>query len=115
MGDAVSYEMFRRRGWLDYCLIMNRFDEEVALQFMTTLRNGIAMVKGLRIEFLEEVIAEVTRFPQEGKKWEKEFNLKIARTQFSIHQDPPLDIDKKQGTSRLSFPMDFIQLATFII
>lgn len=63
LGDANSYEMFRRRGWLDCFLILNRFDEEVALQFMTTLRDGIAVVKGLRIEFLEEEIVKVTGLP----------------------------------------------------
>ena len=63
---------------------MNGFNEEVTLQFMTTLIYGVAVVK-VRIEFLEEVIDEVTRFPQEGKNWEKELYLKMPRAQFSIH------------------------------
>lgn len=63
LGDIVSYEMFRIRGWLYYFLSLNGFDEEVTLQFMTTLRNGVIVVKGLRIEFSKEVIAKVTRFP----------------------------------------------------
>ena len=60
LGDAINCEIFRRREWLDYCLSLNRFNEEVALQFMTTLRDGVVVVKGLRIEFSKEVIAEVT-------------------------------------------------------
>ena len=52
---------------------------------MRTLKDDIAIVKGLRIEFIEEVVAEVTRLPQEGKNWEKEFDLWTTRAKISIH------------------------------
>lgn len=107
--------MFRRRGWLDYYLSLKGFDEETALQFMSTLKDEIVVVKGLIIEFIVEVVVEVTRFPQEGENWQKEFDLRTTRAQFSKHQDPLLDIDKKQGTSRLSLPIEFIQPILFII
>ena len=73
LGDPTTCEMFRRRGWLDYCLSLKGFNEEVSCQFMTTLRDGVVVVKDLRIKFSEEMIVEVTRLPQEGKNWEKEF------------------------------------------
>ena len=55
------------------------------------------MVKGLRIEFIDEVLTEVTGLPYEGEKWAKFFDLWTTRAQFSVHFDPPLDIYKKQG------------------
>lgn len=59
-------------------------------------------------------MAEVTGLPQEGEKWVKDFDLHLARAQFSLHPDFPLDIDKNQGIYRLSFPLEFIQPTTFI-
>ena len=34
---------------------------------MSTLKDGVELVKGLKIEFLEEVVAEVTRLPWKVK------------------------------------------------
>ena len=101
-------------GWI-IVFSLKGFDEEVALQFMRTLKDGVVVVKGLTIEFSEEVVAKVTRLPQEGKNKEKYFDLRRARAQLNIHQDPPLNNDKKQGTSRLSLLIEFIQLSMFII
>ena len=95
LGDAVNCEMFRRRGWLDYCLSLKGFDEEVTLQLMRTLQNCIIVVKCSRIEFTTEVLEEVIGFPQEGKNWDKEFDLRTTGAQYNVHQDPPLDVDKK--------------------
>ena len=69
----------------------------------------------MRIDFLEEVVSKVIGLPQEGKNWEKEFDMKKTRVQFNTHQYAPLDINKKQGTSRLSLLMEFIQPNMFII
>ena len=63
MGDATNCEMFRRRGWLDYYLSLKGFDEEISLQFLSTLNDGFAMVKGLKIEFIDDVVVEVTGLP----------------------------------------------------
>lgn len=115
LGEVTSCEMFRRRGWLDYYLSVKEFNEEVSLQFMSTLKDDFSMVKGLRIEFIKDVVAKVTGLLQEGENWVKDFDLHMARAQFSVHLDPLLDIDKKQGTSKLSFALEFIQLETFII
>ena len=63
LGDVANCEMFRRRGWLDYCLSLKGFDEEVALQFLSTLKDGFVVVKGLKFEFIEDIVAKVTSFP----------------------------------------------------
>lgn len=88
LNDASSCEMFRRRGWLDYCLSLKGFDEEVALQFLSTLKDGFAGFKGLKIEFMKDVVAEVIGLPQEGEQWVKNFNLRSVRAQFTLHSDP---------------------------
>ena len=62
-GDASSCEMFKRRGWLDYYLNLKGFDEVVDLQFLSTLKDGFAMVKGIKIEFIEDVVAKFIGLP----------------------------------------------------
>ena len=47
--------------------VLSQFDQKIALQFYNTLRDGYATVKGIWIEFIEEVVAEVTGFPTNGK------------------------------------------------
>ena len=42
---------------------------------MSTLNDGTTIVKGLRIMLTKEVVVEITRLPQEGKKWENDFDL----------------------------------------
>ena len=64
---------------------------------------------------MEDVVAEVTELPQEGENWSKDFDVCSARAQFTLYKDPPLEEDKKQGTSRISLPLEFIQPTTFII
>ena len=63
LNDVPTCEMFRRRGWLDYCLSLKGFNEEVDLQFMTTLKDGVVEVKGLKVEFIEDVVVEVIGLP----------------------------------------------------
>ena len=37
------------------------------------------MVKGLKIEFIEDIMVEVTSLQQEGEKWAKDFDLCLPR------------------------------------
>lgn len=73
------------------------------------------MVKCLKIEFVEDIMADVTRLPQESEKWAKDLDLCLARAQFTLHDDPSLDIDKKKGTSKVSLSLEFIEPTAFII
>ena len=57
LNDASTCEMLRRKGWLDYFLSLKGFNEEVSLQFMTTLKDGVVEVKGLKVEFIEDAVA----------------------------------------------------------
>lgn len=58
------------------------------MQFMSTLKDRVVEVKGLKNEFIEDAVVEVTGLPQEGEKWVKDFNLQPKRTHFTLHGDP---------------------------
>lgn len=75
LNDAPTHEIFRRRGCLYYCLSLKGFNKEVSLQFMSTLKDEVAEVKGLKIEFIEDVVIEVIGLPQDGEPWVKYFDL----------------------------------------
>ena len=66
------------------------------------------MVKGVHIEFTEQVVAEVTGLPTAGERWSKDIDVKAAKAQFLLHDDPPLQEDQKQGTKHLSLHHDFV-------
>ena len=65
--DPSSCNLFQQQGWLVYCLSLKQFNQEIALQFHNTLRDGYGTVKGIHIKFIEEVVAEVTRLPTNGE------------------------------------------------
>ena len=69
LSDANTCNLFQQRGWLDYCLSLKQFDEEIAFQFHNSLQNGYALFKGVRIEFTKQVVVEVTSLPTEGERW----------------------------------------------
>ena len=71
-----------------YCLRSRQFDQEIVLQFHNTLRDGYATVKGIHIEFIEEVVAEVTGLPTNGERWTEDMDRQAAKEQFSVHGDP---------------------------
>ena len=93
--DENTCNLFQQRGWLDYQLSLKQFDEEISLQFHNSLQEGHAMVKGVRIEFIEQVMAEVTVLPIVRERWSKDIDARAAKAQFALHDDPPLQEDKK--------------------
>ena len=88
-----------------YYLSLKQFDQEIALQFHNTLRDGYATVKGICIEFTEEVVVEVTGLPTNGERWMEDMDVHAAKEQFLVHGDPRLEENKKQGTLWLSLPL----------
>ena len=54
-----------------------KLNEEISLQFLSTLKDVFAMVKGIKIELIEDVVAKVTVLPQEEKNWVKDFYLRM--------------------------------------
>ena len=42
-------------------------------------------------------------------------DAQATKAQFSLHDNPPLEENRKQGTLQLSLPLPFIQHAKFII
>ena len=65
--NLATCSLFQQWGWLAYCLGLKQFDQEVVLQFHNTLRDGYVTVKGIRIEFTKELVAEVTGLPTNGE------------------------------------------------
>ena len=45
----------------------------------------------------------------------EDMDMRAIKEQFSVHGDPQLEENKKQGTLWLSLPLQFIQPAEFII
>ena len=72
------------------------------------LRDGYATMKGIHIEFTEEVVTEVTGLPTNGEQWIEDMDVWATKEKFSIHGDPRLEENKKQGTLQLSLPLKFI-------
>jgi hypothetical protein len=105
LADPATCSLFQQRGWLAYCLSLKQFDQEIVLQFHNTLRDGHATVKGIWIEFIEEVVAEVSGFPTNGEQWTKDMDARQAKGKFSVPRDPQLEENKKQGTLWLSLPL----------
>ena len=97
LSDANTCNLFQQRGWLDYYLSLKKFDEEISLQFHNSLQEGYATIKGFRIEFIEQVVVEVTGLPTAGERWSKDIDARAAKAQFALHDDPPLEEDRKQG------------------
>ena len=104
LANPASCNLFQR-GWLAYCLSLKQFDQEIALQFYNMLRDGYATVKGIHTKFTEEVVAKVTGLPTNGERWMEDMDARTAKEQFSVHGDPQLEENKKQGTLRLSLPL----------
>ena len=67
--NLVTCSLFQQWGWLAYCLSLKQFDEEIVLQFHNMLQDGYANFKGIRIEFIEQVVVEVTGLPIDGEQW----------------------------------------------
>jgi hypothetical protein len=69
------------------------------------LKDGHATVKGIWIEFIEEVVAEVSGFPTNGECWTEDMDARQAKEQFSTLGDPRLEENKKHGTLWVSLPL----------
>ena len=88
LADPASCNLFQQRGWLAYCLSLKQFDQEIALQFHNTLRDGYATVKGICIKFTKEVVAEVSGLPKNGERWMEDMDAQTEKEKISVHGDP---------------------------
>ena len=101
-------------GWLGYFLQLTKYNEEVAMDFMTTFDEGEATIWRLRVVSIEETIEEVIGLSTIREHYPNEHDAKSLRAQFTQPGDPQLDITK-QGCTRLSLPPPYPELATYII
>lgn len=71
-------------------------------------------MKGLEIVATTERIVEATGLLAEGEHYLVSRDARLARVEFTIHGNPPINIDK-QGMKRTSLPKPWKQATTYII
>lgn len=59
LGDLVCLPIFQARGWKNYMFKLSTWAEEIALEFLQTLRDGFAIDKGVRVLFSPEITVEI--------------------------------------------------------
>lgn len=64
-----AHDTLNHVGWLDYFERIQRFDREVALEFMQNLSEGIMTVKNLQVQVDESNISKVMILVEVGEKW----------------------------------------------
>ena len=64
------------------------WEEELTLEFLQTLRDGFATIKGVRVSFSAEIATEIMEFPLEGEEFLGTLDVVSARAQFIVHRDP---------------------------
>ena len=79
------------------------------------LRDGFAIARGVRFPFLTEIAAEIMEFPLAREEFLDTLDLVLARAQFTMHIDPQLQVDQKQGTIHTSLLKPFNQCAIYIV
>ena len=61
--NPEALEVFRAAGWLQYFEKLQGYNNYVALDFAMNLEGDCFVVRGVPIDFSEQVIAEVTGLP----------------------------------------------------
>lgn len=93
---------------------MIEFDEEVATKFTNTFEECQETVWGLTVIAIEEQIVKVIGLLVVGEHYPNENDVRLARAQFTLPGDPPLEITKK-GFKIMSIPLPYDELAMHII
>jgi len=78
---------------MNYMLKLFAWNEELALEFLQTLRDGFAIVRGERVSFSPKIVENIIEFPLEGEQFSDTLDTFLARSQFIVHIDPQLQID----------------------
>ena len=68
---------------------------------MNLFSNGVAMVKGIRLKFNQEIICEVSRLPLDGEIFEEDMNPFSTRAIFILHSNKLVEVDRKKGTRQI--------------
>ena len=69
LGDQVCLPLFQARGWTNYMLKLSTWDEELTLEFLQTLKDGIAIIRGVRVFFSPEITIEIMELPLAGEEF----------------------------------------------
>ena len=77
------FAIFQAASWIEFFKRLDGFNREAALQFTLHLKDTHSEVWGLRIEFYEAIISEVTAIPRVGKAWfERRVPTMVAQEEF---------------------------------
>ena len=98
LGDQVCLPIFQANGWTNYMLKFSTQDEELALEFLQTLKDSIATGRGCKGSILTRNFAKIMEFPLAGEEFSEAMDPVMARAQFLVHTDPQLQINRKKGT-----------------
>ena len=83
MTNPEVFAIFQATGWIEFFERLDGFNREASLQFALHLKDTHSEVWGLRIEFSEAIISEVTAIPRVGKPWfERRVPTMVAREEF---------------------------------
>ena len=78
--------ILQQSSWISYLNRLQGFNTEIEIEFLQNLREGHTIVKGRVIPVSEEVIAELSEIPMEGKKWTNKHFL--IEEEALVYQDP---------------------------
>ena len=79
LNDNLCIPLLQASNWMTYILMLSNWDEEVTLQFLQTLKDGVVEVKGLRVPFSLKIVVEIMELPLEGEEFSDAMDLVIAQ------------------------------------
>ena len=111
--NSEVFAIFQAAGWIEFFERLDGFNREAALQFALHLQDTHSEVWGLRIEFSEAIISEVTALPRVGKPWfERRVPTMVAREEF-LREGEHVQ-SSKRGIALQSLPRPWDQVAVFL-
>ena len=99
-------QVFRARGWYDYCRSLVGHHPAVSKAFAQSFNGGKAKFKSLMLQGTEQSIAEATRLEVEGDKWFKRTSLNLSDFNYlpvREHRNP----DWRKGIPRVWIKQEF--------
>ena len=79
LGDQVCLPLFQARGWTNYMLKLSAWDEELTFEFLQMLKDGVAIVRDVRVLFLPKIVVKIIELPLAGEEFLETMDLVIAR------------------------------------
>ena len=111
--NAAVFAIFQAASWTKFFKCLNGFHREATLQFSLNLIETHSEVWGLRIEFSEAIMAEVTGLPQEGRACFGRRTPTTAAVQEFLREGEQIQTTRR-GIVLQSFPWTWNQVPIFL-